>query len=140
MMGRLGTNVRERQGMAYYSYSQLSADRLPGVWALAAGVNPANVERAIAAMLEEIERLRQEPIPADELEDSKRYLTGSLPLQLETNDGVAGILVDLEWHKLGLDYIQRYFDVIAGLTAEQAQAAAQNYLHPEAYALAIAGP
>jgi zinc protease len=140
MMGRLGANVRERQGMAYYSYSQLSADRLPGIWALVAGVNPANVDRAVAAMLEEVERLLQEPVPADELEDSKRHMTGSVPLQLETNDGVAGILVDLEWQELGLDYIQRYSEVIAGLTAEQVQAAAQKYLHPDAYALAVAGP
>jgi zinc protease len=140
MMGRLGTNVRERQGMAYYAYSQLSADRLPGVWALVAGVNPANVDRAIQSMLAEAERLRQEPIPADELEDSQRYLTGSLPLQLETNDGVASIIVDLEWHELGLDYVQRYMTLVNSLTADQLQAATQKYINPKAYALAVAGP
>ena len=49
MMGRLGANVRERQGMAYYAYSAGSAaDREPGTWAAIAGVNPANVERAKA--------------------------------------------------------------------------------------------
>ena len=56
-------------------------------------------------MLDEVKRLRDELVPEDELEDSKRYLTGSLPLQLETNDGVASLLVDLEWHGLGLDYL-----------------------------------
>lgn len=140
MMGRLGANVRERQGMAYYAYSRLSADREPGTWAAIAGVNPANVDRAIAAMLDEVRRLRDEPIPADELEDSKRYLIGSLPLHLETNDGVASTLVDIEWHGLGLDYLTRYADIINGVTADQAQAAAQKYLDPDAYVLAVAGP
>jgi zinc protease len=140
MMGRLGMVVRERNGMAYYAYSRLSVDRHPGVWTAAAGVNPANISRALEAILTEIRRLRDEPVPADELEDSKRYLVGSLPLQLETNDGVASLLVDLEWQQLGLDYVQRYADIINGLTAEQVQAAAQKYLDPENYVLAIAGP
>jgi zinc protease len=140
MMGRLGVNVRERQGMAYYASSRLSADREPGTWIAYAGVNPANVERATQAILDEIKRLRDEPVPPDELEDSKRYLTGSLPLQLETNDGVASVLADIEWHQLGLDYLARYPDIINGLTAEQVQAAAQKYLDPDAYVLAVAGP
>jgi zinc protease len=140
MMGRLGANVRERLGMAYYVYSQLAANRLPGPWAVVAGVNPANVDRTIQAMLEEVQRMRDERVPEDELEDSKRYLTGSLPLQLETNDGVAGILVDLEWYGLGLDYVRRYRDIVYGVTAEQVQAVAQKYLNPDAYVLASAGP
>jgi zinc protease len=88
----------------------------------------------------EVERLRQEPVPADELQDCKRYLTGSLPIQLETNEGVAGVLVDIEWHGLGLDYVQRYKSIIDSITPSDVQAAAQKYLNPAAYALAIAGP
>jgi zinc protease len=140
MMGRLGENVRERQGMAYYAYSRLRADREPGTWAAIAGVAPENVERAIQAMLMEIRRLRDEPVLEDELQDSKRYLTGSLPLQLETNDGVAGILVDMEWFGLGLDYLQRYPGIIEAVTVEDVQAAASRYLDPEQYVLAVAGP
>jgi zinc protease len=140
MMGRLGENVRERQGMAYYAYSRLRADKEPGMWAAVAGVAPANVERAIRAMLVEVQRLCDQLVPEDELQDSKRYLTGSLPLQLETNDGVASLLVDMEWLGLGLDYLQRYPAIIEGVTAEDVQAAARRYLDPEKYVLAVAGP
>ncbi len=101
MMGRLGENVREGQGMAYYAYSRLSGDREPGTWVAVAGVNPANVRSAQQAMLDEVKRLQDELVPEEELEDSKRYLTGSVPLQLETNDGVASLLADIEWHQLG---------------------------------------
>ena len=85
MMGRLGQNVREKQGMAYYAYSRLRADKDPGTWVAAAGVAPANVDRAVQAILEEVRRLREEPVPEEELADSKQFLTGSIPLQLETN-------------------------------------------------------
>jgi zinc protease len=140
MMGRLGANVRERQGMAYYSYSRVSGDREPGTWVTVAGVNPANVSRARQAMIDEVKRLQDELVPADELEDCKSYLTGSVPLQLETNDGVASLLADIEWHGLGLDYLERYPKLINSLTAEQVQQVAQKYLRPDAYVFALAGP
>ncbi len=140
MMGRLGENVRENQGMAYYAYSRLRSDHESGTWGAIAGVAPGNVERAIAAMLAEVRRLGAEPVPQAELQDSKRYLTGSLPLQLETNDGVASILVDIEWLGLGLDYLLRYPRIIESLTADEVQAAARKYLNPDQYVLAVAGP
>ena len=140
MMGRLGANVRERQGMAYYAYSSLRTDRDPGLWMAVAGVNPANVSRAIEAVLAEVRRLAEEPVPEDELEDSKRYLVGSLPLHMETNDGVASILADIEWQALGLDYLRRYAGIIQSLTAHQVQAVARRYLGSDVYGLAVAGP
>jgi len=140
MMGRLGQNVREKQGMAYYAYSRLRADKDPGTWAAVAGVAPANVDRAVEAMLAEVRRLRDQPVPEDELADSKQFLTGSIPLQLETNDGVAGALIDMEWQGLGLDYLRRYADMIMALSAADVQAAAREYLDPETYVLAVASP
>ena len=140
MMGRLGVNVREHQGMAYYAYSQLAANKDMGLWLAIAGVNPANVERAMASMLQEVQRLADERVPEDELEDCKHYLTGSLPLRLETNDGVASLLADIEWQELGLDYLQRYTGIINGLTVDDVQAAAQKYLATGKYVVAVAGP
>lgn len=140
MMGRLGENVREKQGMAYYAYSRVSGDREPGTWVTVAGINPTNVTRAQQAMLDEVKRLQDELVPEEELEDSKRYLTGSVPLQLETNDGVASLLTDIEWHQLGLDYLERYPKLINSLTAEQVQRVAQKYFDVNAYVMALAGP
>jgi zinc protease len=91
-------------------------------------------------MLDEITRLQDDLVPADELEDCKSYLTGSVPLQLETNDGVASLLADIEWHGLGLDYLERYPHIINSLTAEQVQQVARKYLNPGAYVFALAGP
>ena len=59
---------------------------------------------------------------------------------METNDGVASVMVDIEWHDLGLDYVERYVNIINGLTADDVQEAAQKYLATGKYVLAVAGP
>ncbi|MCY3901192.1 MAG: pitrilysin family protein [Caldilineaceae bacterium] len=140
MMGRLGENVRERQGLAYYSYSALDADIGIGPWVAFAGVNPQNVDQAIDSILHEFERLGQEPVSDEELSDSIANMTGTLPLRLETNDGVASILLNIEWFGLGLDYLQTYQDRIKAITAEDVQRVAAQYLRTDAYTLVTAGP
>jgi zinc protease len=140
MMGRLGDNVREKLGLAYYSYSALEAGKQPGPWTVVAGVDPANVDRCLAAVDEELARLGTEPVPEPELEDSKAFLTGSLPLRLETNEGVSQSILDMAWYDLGLDHLLRYGDLIQGISPEQVRAVTARYLKPQAYALAVAGP
>jgi zinc protease len=140
MMGRLGDNVREKQGLAYYSYSRVEGGPGPGPWRVIAGVNPANVEQAVASIRDEIKRICEEPVGEDELADNKAFITGSLPLRLETNEGVARYLLDIERYDLGLDYLQRYDGLINAVTLDQIQATAQRWLDSDAYALAIAGP
>ncbi len=140
MGGRLGDTIRENQGMAYYVYSGLDADLGPGPWAAVAGVNPENVERASQAILKEIAKFRQEGPTEQELSDARAYLTGSLVLGLETNDGIASTLLGIERHNLGLDYIQRYPEIINGITHADIVAVARKYLSTEHYVLTVAGP
>lgn len=140
LYGRLGANVRDKQGLAYYVVSGLEANLGAGPWSVRAGVNPKNVDCAIDGILAEIKRLRAEPVTQDELDEARDFVTGSLALRLETNDGVAGTLSDIEVFNLGLDYLQRYPSIIRSITAEQILAVTQKYAQVENYALAIAGP
>lgn len=140
LFGRLGANVRDKQGLAYYVYSSIEANFGAGPWTVHAGVNPKNMERAIEGIVAEIKRLRAEPVTQDELSEAHDYVTGSLALRLETNEGVAAMLSDIELFNLGLDYLQRYPKIVRSVTAEQILVAAQKYAQVESYALAIAGP
>jgi len=140
LMGRLGERVRDEQGLAYTSYSSLTGGPGPGPWRVVAGVDPANVERAVESIRAEIGRICEEPVGEDELSDSQAYLTGSMPLQLETNSGVARTILSMERYGLGLDHLERYRGLIEGVTAEDVLAAAQQWMDPDAYALAVAGP
>jgi zinc protease len=140
MMGRLGKNVREEQGLAYYAYSRLQGGLGPGPWYVSTGVAPDKVEQAITSILHEIDRLRTEPLPADELADSQAYRTGSLPVGLETNSGLASTITHMEHYGLGLDYLQLLPDKFEAMTPETVQAAAAKYLSSDSLAIAVAGP
>ena len=85
-------------------------------------------------------RLRDELIPEEELADSQAFMTGILPLRLETNQGVADTISDMERFNLGLDFLDHYPTFIKELTAAQLQAAVHRFLDPANYALGIAGP
>jgi zinc protease len=138
--GRIGLNVRDKEGMAYYARTSLSGNLGPSPWTVYAGINPANIDKAVGLILAEVRRFRTAPVTAQELADAKAYLTGTLPLQLESNEGVASMLLETHLYGLGDDFIARYPALINAVTGEGIQAAAQKYLSDEVYALAIAGP
>ncbi len=140
MMGRIGASVREELGLAYYAYSQIEGGQGPGPWSVAAGVNPANVELAIERIGDELRRITSEPVSADDLADNQAYFTGHLPLQLETNEGLAGTIHNLEVYGLGLDYLMSYRARINALTPADLLQAAQHYLIPDSLVVAVAGP
>jgi zinc protease len=140
LMGRLGANVRDLQGLAYYAYSSLDAGRTSGMWIARAGVDPANVDKTIASIREELHKLRTELVTEQELADAKSYLTGSVPLALERNDGIADLLLSIEYYGLGLDYLERYPNLINAVTAEQILSAAQKHLDQDRLSVGVAGP
>lgn len=140
MYGRLGQRIREQNGLAYYVYSKLEGGKGPGPWRILGGFDPATVDQGIDLILEELRRLRDEPVSDDELADSISYLTGSLPLYLETNEGVARSLINIERYQLGLNYLRQYPAMIQSVTSERIQDAARRWIDLDAYAVAIAGP
>ncbi|MBN1876382.1 MAG: insulinase family protein [Anaerolineae bacterium] len=140
MYGRLGKRVREENGLAYYAYSHIDGGKGPGAWRILAGINPTNIDKAIDLILEELKQIRENLVSKEELSNSQSFLIGSLPLQLETNEGVAHTLVNIERYNLGLDYLQRYQELISNVATWDVQKMAQRWLDPENFALAIAEP
>ena len=90
--GRLGDNIRERQGMAYYAYSAIDPSLGEGPLVIRAGVDPANVERALAAIDHEVRALGRDGPTAAELAQSQQYTDRIDSAQLETNAGIASFL------------------------------------------------
>ena len=140
LMGRLGATVRDRDGLAYHVSSSVAAGEKNSLWTARAGVAPKDVDRAIDGIFAELDRIRREEVTADELADAQSYLTGSLPLGLESQAGVVDLLLSIERNGLGLDYLDRYPEIIRALTREQLLAAMQAHVDPERVAIGIAGP
>lgn len=140
MMGRIGDAVREKAGLAYYASTSINSWIECGSWEVSAGVNPANMEKAIHLIIEELDRFRSEPVLASELEDSQANYIGRLPLSLESNSGVANSILNLERFNLGLDYFQKYPDLVKEVTSEQILQVARQYIDPDKLIIASAGP
>ncbi|HYH13314.1 MAG TPA: pitrilysin family protein, partial [Thermomicrobiales bacterium] len=140
LMGRLGATVRDEQGLAYHVSSSLSPGVVNSMWSARAGVDPANVDRTIEGILAEVRRLQQEPVSEQELDDAKTYIVGSLPLSLESLGGVSGLLLTIERFGHGLDYLDRFPDLINALTVEDLQHAARKHLDPDRVVIGVAGP
>lgn len=138
--GRLGDSIRERQGMAYHVSSMLDANILPGPLVVRAGVNAANVDRAIASIDAEVATLRRDGVTARELTESRQYMIGAMPRQLETNAGIAQFLQTAEFFGLGLDYDVRLPGYLSAVTLEDVQAVAQKYVDVDTATLVVAGP
>jgi zinc protease len=140
LMGRLGDVVRESAGLAYSVYSSLTGGPGPGPWQVMAGVAPANVDRAIDLIRQEIRRFVRGGVTLQELSENQTNFIGRLPLQMESNEGVAGALVNMERFGLGLDYYQRYPELVGSITREQVLATSRRFLEPDLMAIAVAGP
>lgn len=140
MMGRIGQNVREEQGLAYYASSRLAGGLGPGAWTASAGVALDKVDLAIESIRHEIRRIIDEPVSEQELADSQAFRVGSMPMSLETNGGIADIITDMELYGLGLDYLHHYGEMMNDITIERVQAAACNYLSADNINIAISGP
>ncbi len=138
--GRIGANVRDAQGLAYHATSHAEAAHARMPWTIRAGVNPVNVPKAVTSGLAEARRLMDEPPTDEELRLTKQAMIGSLPLRLERNGGIAGMLLTIENFGLGLDYLMRYPDIVEAVTADDVQKAAARLLDPDAYTLVTAGP
>lgn len=138
--GRLGDSIREQQGMAYYVFSSLEANVMPGPLTIRAGVSAENVSKAVASIDAELRKLVDAPPTEQELTESKQYLIGSMPRTLETNMGIATYLQTVEMFELGLDYDVRMPQLLRAVTAEQVHEAAQRGIDPEKASVVVAGP
>ena len=138
--GRLGDSIRERQGMAYYVFSSLEAGFGEGPLTIRAGVSAENVERTITSIDAELNAVLNDGFTEKEIDESKSYLVGSIPRQLETNGAIAAFLLNAEIYGLGLDYDVRLPGLIQAITLDDANKAARRLLDPARATIAVAGP
>jgi zinc protease len=138
--GRLAENIREKQGMAYYAFSSFDPSLGPGPLVIRAGVDPANVERAVAAIDAEVGALGRDGATERELLETRQFLIGSIPRMLETNQSIATFLQTAEFFGLGLDYDRRLPALLRAVTLADVNAAAASVLDPARASVATAGP
>ena len=137
MSSRLFQSVREEKGLAYDVSSYVVDYADTGAFVVSAGVDPERAGPAISAILDELARLRDEQVPADELARSKRYLAGRLELRMEETRHVASWLGSQEaLHEKVLTLTEALAE-LESVTAERLHALASKLVRDEALRLAM---
>lgn len=128
---RLMKALRQEGGMTYgvYSYFQPVLGERP--WIVSLQTGPTMVDRAIATVIAETDRLREHGVTAEELEESRAAAVGSLVLSMEDQMGMAFVLRDTELFGLGIDFPVRFVADLRSVTPTHAQTAARKYIHPD---------
>lgn len=145
---RLYKKLRVEKGYVYYVRSGFlstlfasgGAGLTSGPWGITFGVNKENMDDAIKIVIEEMKKIREKGVTKDELNSAIKYITGSFPLRLESQGGLANALYSAEYFSLGLDYPWNFKKHYENLTLEQINEAAKKYIHPDNLVITIAGP
>ncbi len=140
LYGRLGRNLRDEQGLAYYAFTGLDARTAGGMWTISAGVNPKNLEKAMQSIRAELDRLQTDPFHADEIRDGKDNQIGSLIVSLERNAEVASELHRMEYYGLGMGFLERYADIVRELSEDRVREVAMKYFTASGSSIVVAGP
>lgn len=136
---RLFLNIREQKGYTYDVFSVVSALKQGGTFFGGSETRNEVTLPAIREMLAEFDRMRNEKVSAEELQNAKNYLNGNFSLALSTQGGIAGGMVQTYMLGLGGDYLERYRARIEAVTAEQVQQIARKYMTSERRAIVVVG-
>lgn len=139
MSSRLFQNVREKRGLAYAVFSSLSAYRDAGALTVYAGCANEAVGELVDVVVEELRRLRREPIEAGELRRAKDHLKGSLMLGLESTSSRMSHLARQEIYDDRTDSLDGMLAGVEAVTAERVQALATALFAGDALGLTVLG-
>ncbi len=138
LSSRLFVELRDKRGLAY-DVSAFYPTRLSTApFVTYIGTAPANVAVALAGMEQEVSRLCDQTLSAEELQAAKRKILGQHALGKQTNAQLAQLMGWYETIGLGIRFDQTFLDAIASLTVEDLQTAAQKYLQTPY--LSVVGP
>jgi predicted Zn-dependent peptidase len=124
---RLFMRLRESKAYAYYAFSEMQFFRSCGVFLIRAKVLTEFSYDAIQEILQEIDNLRNLPIPRPEIEQAKSYLIGNFPLKMETYSDLSAKLSEIQVFGLGRDHWERYYENIIQINSEAVSQMGQKY-------------
>jgi zinc protease len=137
---RLWQELRQKRGLVYNVNSTLDADADRGDFRVELNASPERVVEAVKFVRRELQRLRDEPVSATELQEAKVRLVSNALLEESSSSGQAKQLMDIATNGLPLDYYRTLNERFAQITAADVQRVARAYLRPERLVEVYAGP
>ncbi len=132
---RLMKEVRSKAGLVYSIDSSFQPGLFPGSFQVSLQTKNQSANQAISMVLQQMRGIQESPVTDAEMNSAKKYLIGSFPLKLDTQNSIVQFLLQVQLYGLGLDYIDKYPSYIQAVTKDDVQKVARQYLHPDSYIL-----
>jgi len=136
---RLFKALRSQQGLTYGASSDLVCQQMLGTWVAKTFTRTAETARTVQQVLEQMERLRDQPITTSELRTAQSYLVGHMALEFESSDDIAAQFLELMVYNLPLDYWSRFPQKVQVVGTEEVLRTTQRYLDPERNVIVLVG-
>lgn len=140
MSSRLFLEIRERRALAYDVQAYLDYFEDTGASVIYAGTDPDQTPSCLEAILEELRRLRRQPVAPDELTRAKEYLKGRMLLGLEDNSGLAHWLGSQELLTNRIQTVEEIVAQVDAVSVDDVQRVSELVFDPALLRLAIVGP
>jgi zinc protease len=140
LSSRLGTEIRDRQGLTYGIYSGFQAGITSGPFLITMQTAPEDADKAIASTLSLMKQLRETGVTEAEVATAKRSLTSIYPVELADPESLASTILMDAVYGLGTNEIRDYTNKINAVTQVQVNQAIKNLVHPDRVVVVTAGP
>jgi predicted Zn-dependent peptidase len=136
---RLFMNLREEKGYTYGVYSDFTRLKYPGPWSAGGDVRTEVTEGAMTEFIKELNRIRDEKVPAEELEEQKRSIVAGFALSLESPQQLLNYSITRKIYGLPDDYWETYPAKIMAVSADEVQRVARQYINPQTQQIVVVG-
>ncbi len=136
---RLFLNLREEKGYTYGVYSNLIARKYAGPWTMGGDLRTEVTDGAMTEFLRELNRIRDEKVPGDELDAARRSVVARFALSLESPQQLIGGAITRKAYNFPADYWDKYPAQIASINADDVQRVARKYIDPSTMQVVAVG-
>src|SRR5208282_2215577 len=139
MSSRLFQNIREKQGLAYTVYSELTMYRDAGCMLVYAGTSQKTAGKVIESVVRELGEIAMHKVTPEELRRAKDHLKGSYVLGLESTSSRMGNLARQELYFKRFFSLGEMLELIEKVTADEVLSLAEQFFDPQTMAVAMLG-
>lgn len=140
LSSRLGTEIRDRQGLTYGIYSAFATGIYPGPFLIQMQTAPGDTQKAVANTLALLQQVREQGVTQAELDNAKRSIASSYPVDLASPDSVADAILGNSIYGLSPEELREFPKRIEAVTAAEVQQVIQELIQPDRVVIVTAGP
>jgi zinc protease len=140
LSSRLGTEIRDRQGLTYGIYSSFAAGKRQGTFIISMQTAPEDAQKATQSTISLLKDLQSKGVTQSEVDNSKRSIASNYTVELASPDEIAGATLGNAVYGLNPNEISEFPKKIQAVTLAQVNQVAKELIQPDRLVIITAGP